>query len=124
MQKCLLCGSEFEVTHKGVTRKFCYKCSPVYSNKDKKSLSNRQETFRKAMRDYGIEHLGGKCQRCGYDKCKSALAFHHKDPSKKELNFSSGFLGFEKFKKELDKCILLCANCHAEIHWGEGFDRP
>lgn len=117
MPKCSLCGSDFDLVQKGVTRKYCYKCSPIYSRRDKKSLSARQEAFRKAMREYGIAYLGGKCQKCGYNKCNAALAFHHQDPTQKEFNFGRGFLSFERFKKELDKCILLCANCHAEIHW-------
>ena len=48
-----------------------------------------------------------------------ALSFHHKDPRKKEYNFNDSTMSIEKYKKELDKCILLCANCHMEEHWNE-----
>ena len=75
--------------------------------------------FRKAMKRYGVEYLGGKCQRCGYDKCIAALSFHHKDPQLKEYNFGDSTMSIETYKKELDKCILLCANCHMEEHWNE-----
>lgn len=65
-----------------------------------------------------IKYMGGKCQSCGYDKCMAALEFHHKDPSEKE--FGIGHKGytrsFEKVKNELDKCVMLCANCHREEH--------
>jgi len=65
-----------------------------------------------------VEYLGGCCSRCRYNKYIGALEFHHKDPSKKD--FSIGEKGYtrswEKTKTELDKCILLCSNCHREIH--------
>lgn len=64
-----------------------------------------------------IEYLGGKCKLCGYSKCAGALEFHHKDPNEKEFALSaSRMTSFEKSKPELDKCILLCANCHREQH--------
>lgn len=63
-----------------------------------------------------VEYKGGKCERCGYDKCLSALQFHHIDPSKKELKVSSTSRSFESLKIEVDKCSLLCANCHMELH--------
>ena len=67
-----------------------------------------------------IEYKGGKCECCGYDKCVSALEFHHLDSSTKE--FGIGQKGYtrswDKNKEELDKCILVCANCHIEIHCG------
>ena len=64
-----------------------------------------------------INLLGGKCMLCGYNKCLSALTFHHKNPSEKE--FEIGLIkdySWKKVKKELDKCDLLCFNCHMELH--------
>ena len=65
---------------------------------------------------------GGKCEKCGYNKCQAALEFHHLDPSQKEFAISkvrkfsvSGIL--PEIKSELDKCSLLCKNCHAEEHF-------
>lgn len=64
-----------------------------------------------------LEYKGGKCERCGYDKSVNALSFHHLDPSEKDFTLSSFYYkNFEKIKVELDKCILLCHNCHAEEH--------
>ena len=75
---------------------------------------------RKKVRDMALEYKGGSCQICGYKKSKRALSFHHVDPKKKDFGIS--FRGFtrswEKTKTELDKCILLCMNCHMEIHDG------
>lgn len=58
---------------------------------------------------------------CGYSKCIAALDFHHTDPSKKDFGISSGGYtrSFEKIKDELDKCILVCANCHRELHYNK-----
>lgn len=57
---------------------------------------------------------------CGYKKCTRALVFHHLDPKKKEFGLSERGLtrSWEKIKLEIDKCVLLCANCHMEIHDG------
>lgn len=73
---------------------------------------------RKKIKEMAIQYKGGCCQICRYDKYNGALEFHHLDPNEKD--FSLGHKGhctaWEKVKKELDKCILVCANCHREIH--------
>jgi predicted transcriptional regulator len=63
-----------------------------------------------------VEYLGGKCQICGYNNCISALQFHHKNPNEKDFTISGKSYSIEKLKKEAYKCILVCANCHHEIH--------
>ena len=63
-----------------------------------------------------VEYKGGKCEICGYDKNISALDFHHIDPSTKKFTLSDTHHSWEETKEELDKCILVCANCHREIH--------
>jgi hypothetical protein len=64
-----------------------------------------------------VEYKGGKCERCGYDKCIDALEFHHLNPDEKDFGLSCGDTrSLEKLKKEVDKCIMVCANCHREIH--------
>lgn len=64
-----------------------------------------------------IDYKGGKCSLCGYSRCKRALSFHHVNPDEK--SFGIAYRGFsrswEKLRPELDKCVLLCANCHMEI---------
>lgn len=65
-----------------------------------------------------IEYKGGKCVCCGYDKCYAALVFHHRDPEEKEMSW--GHLrkrNWEFIKLELDKCDLMCHNCHVEKHF-------
>ena len=63
-----------------------------------------------------IEYKGSKCCICGYNKCVQALQFHHLDPKMKDFTISKKSFSIEKLKKEVDKCILVCANCHSEIH--------
>ena len=65
-----------------------------------------------------IEYKGGKCIFCGYSKCVRSLQFHHCDRTKKDFNISAVSYSWERMKIELDKCILVCANCHGEIHDG------
>ena len=65
-----------------------------------------------------VEYKGGKCERCGYSRCIEAFDFHHADPAKKDFGISNkGYTrSWKRVKSELDKCIMLCANCHREIH--------
>lgn len=63
------------------------------------------------------ELKGDCCEICGYDRCKSALEFHHKDPKSKDFQISRSWsYSIERIKLELEKCILVCSNCHREIH--------
>ena len=62
------------------------------------------------------DYLGGKCIKCGYNKCLAALEFHHRDPTKKDFGFSqSQRFAYDKLAKE-PISDLLCANCHREEH--------
>lgn len=60
---------------------------------------------------------GGKCQCCGYDKCISALEFHHINPNEKDFTIAKNTnKAWNLVKEEIKKCLLVCANCHREIH--------
>jgi len=81
-----------------------------------KATNIRRRKLKKKM----VEHKGGKCQFCGYSKCVSALDFHHVDPTNKDFGLSMDQM-YRSWKitiKELDKCVIACANCHREIHAG------
>jgi hypothetical protein len=78
--------------------------------------------FRRKRKLDALNYLGGmKCSSCGYDKpIPSVYAFHHKDPKEKDISFGkmkTNCVKWEIFQAELDKCIILCHNCHAELHW-------
>jgi 5-methylcytosine-specific restriction endonuclease McrA len=73
---------------------------------------------RKTVRYRALTYKGGRCQRCSYDRCMEALEFHHLTSTKKDFGISSkGYTrSWEKIRAELDKCVLLCAICHREVH--------
>lgn len=75
-------------------------------------------SWRKRVKQQLIEYKGGKCECCGYNVCIEALEFHHLNPSEKDFQISGTSKSFETLKKEADKCILVCSNCHREIHAG------
>lgn len=135
MIKCKNCAKEFStnfklngISHNLGNRKFCLDCSPFKQHNTRdittiklsaKSSYANVKTFRHRKKDKAIEYKGGKCCVCGYQKCRRNLSFHHLDPSQKDFAISSKTSwGFDKIKAELDKCILVCHNCHGEIHAG------
>ena len=63
-----------------------------------------------------VEYLGGCCTKCGYHKCITALEFHHISSKQFSISETGRTRSWEKVKAELDKCVLLCANCHREQH--------
>jgi len=66
-----------------------------------------------------VAEAGGRCRLCGYDRCTAALEFHHLDPSEKAFGLGQrGAHSIEKLRVEVRKCMLLCANCHAEVEAG------
>lgn len=73
---------------------------------------------RKKVREMAVAYKGGSCNRCGYNKCLEALEFHHLEPAHKDFAISQRghSRSWERVRKELDKCVMLCANCHREIH--------
>jgi putative addiction module component (TIGR02574 family) len=73
--------------------------------------------FRRRVRI--VEYLGGKCVVCGYSRSVAALQCHHRESGEKEFTISgSHSRTWPSIQRELDKCILLCAICHAELHAG------
>jgi 5-methylcytosine-specific restriction endonuclease McrA len=73
---------------------------------------------RKKVREMALEFLGGKCSRCGYARCSDALEIHHLNSDGKDFGISArGYTrSWSAVRKELEKCELLCANCHREVH--------
>ncbi len=75
---------------------------------------------RKTLRLRAVIYKGGKCIFCGYNRCMAALDFHHLDPTQKEFGISMDGItrSWIRVQLELDKCVLVCSNCHREIHAG------
>lgn len=77
------------------------------------------KNFRQRLKTRLVYVGGGCCAICGYDKCQGALEFHHLDPEEKDFALSQNAnIATEKALNEIQKCILVCANCHREIHAG------
>lgn len=94
---------------------------------DKRSYADRSEYLkakvterRKSLRKQAIKLLGGCCYICKYAKCEAALEFHHLNKDEKDFAISARGLtrSWIKIESELKKCVLVCANCHREIHNG------
>jgi len=83
---------------------------------EKKTNSKAVIDWRKRKKIELIEYKGGKCMECGYNKSVKALEFHHIDPHKKDFTISGKSYSINRLKMEVDKCILVCSNCHIEIH--------
>lgn len=100
---CQICNRKFEYSDKGgrsITK--CSSCTTTLARKNKKQKC--------------IDYLGGCCELCGYKKCNKALHFHHINPNTKKFGISANYdKSWTDLQNELDKCLLVCANCHAEI---------
>lgn len=71
-----------------------------------------------------IDYLGGKCSECGITGVPAIYDFHHRDPKEKDFSWGTKrTTNWDSLKKELDKCILLCSNCHRELHDREWIDQ-
>lgn len=73
-----------------------------------------EKRHRRTLKIKLVEHFGGKCIKCGYNKSLRALSFHHRDPKNKLLGISTN-IALNKLIEEAKKCDLLCANCHMEL---------
>lgn len=98
----------------------CVECREKLKSisKNSKDTSKYVKSFYKRSKEKAVKYLGSKCFLCGYNRYLGALQFHHIDPSTKSFNISGRTICWEKLQKELDKCVLLCANCHAEVESG------
>ena len=74
--------------------------------------------YRKRRKQNLMAICGGKCCICGYDKTPVALEFHHLIPEEKSYGLGASGLchKIEDDIAEIRKCVLVCANCHREIH--------
>jgi len=99
---------EFNIQKNGYYYSWCKKCQ-------KENMYERQVKRKIEC----INYKGGKCIVCGYNKYIGSLDFHHLNPEEKEFNIArlKGY-NLESLKKELDKCVILCKNCHSEFHHG------
>jgi hypothetical protein len=130
-QKCSICKNEHPATleyfGKHGTRgldTYCKSCRHertrqyYYNNKEK--MQSQSVTWKKVQRDRINEFKNScSCLKCGENR-NWLLDFHHTDPTKKDFQISQGErFGWEKVKNEIDKCVVLCSNCHRDFHYQE-----
>lgn len=103
---CLICGKEFQPkTAAANQRTCCYECMP-------EGIQYSRSEFLDLIR----LKRGGKCERCGYNTYLGALDFHHIDPSCKDFTVGNRDFRLKDCIEETKKCILICSNCHRELH--------
>lgn len=114
MSKCKSCLKDQNTDNSDVRNKY----PDRFHTYCKVCARNIAKSRARLLKQKCIDYKGGKCEICGYAKCNSALEFHHLDPSQKEFQLSNARKSkWEKTKSELDKCQLLCSNCHNEVHY-------
>lgn len=106
--QCRTCGVEgSEHFYKNAK----YQCKACWNARTAKTGKDKLKQLR--------DERGGRCERCGYDRCDAALQWHHLDPTQKEFSIGKRRgLDLEQLRAETSKCQLLCANCHSEVHSG------
>lgn len=112
------CMVEFNISKSTVVKHTKNKSVKLTDDEIKKRNYNKVKVHRQKIKEKAVEYKGGKCSNCGYNKCIWAFEFHHLDPSEKDFGISKySTLSWNRIKVELDKCIMLCANCHRELHY-------
>jgi transposase len=108
--------SRHGLTHFRLDNRRSYRCLRCRQER----VAERRRTVKRIL----VAEAGGQCARCGYDRCIAALQFHHLDRSTKSFTVSSNGVtrSLERAREEARKCVLLCANCHAEVE--AGFEAP
>ena len=121
---CVICNKELT----GNQKKFC---SKLCSNKDKSRIAKQNVNrtrerifrFKRSQKENAVKYLGEKCSICGFKGDNACFDFHHNDLSTKESGISRILkYNWDTIKKELDKCVLVCGNCH-EKNTRQGKDR-
>lgn len=113
----------FNISRSTVIKYVDSKREKLCDDEKKKRNYLKVKTRRQKLKQMGVEYLGGKCCKCGYNDCIWALEFHHTNSNEKDFSISKySNLSWNRIKKELNKCILVCSNCHKEIHFNEHWD--
>ena len=133
MKTCTKCGKEKDESefHKKMEKRLhaiCKECKREYDNKWYANNKKRRDNLNRQAKERRIRNrnfiheykLSIGCQICGYKKTYHALEFHHKDGNDKKYQISlMKTLSIDTIKKEIEKCMVVCANCHREIHGEE-----
>lgn len=110
--ECIICNKSLV---KKQTKYCSIKCKNIFNQnyvaQRKRGLSRKQ---------FFVEQIGGRCSICGYNQNLAALCFHHLNPKEKKIELTMQRFSnatFERLQEEVKKCVLLCCNCHTELHY-------
>ena len=128
---CQSCGCDIlnERMTKGRLKKWCSEsCRAKWRYENDPVIKDRNTYTEQKARGYSnkwkaLQYKGSKCQTCGESR-PATLCFHHRDPSEKKIRLDSRTFSITKLKlllEEIDKCDLLCHNCHQELHNADGW---
>lgn len=86
--------------------------------------SRQMRAYWRKKAHWDLEKLKRGCKKCGYDEHPTALEWHHENPDEKKRHVShliKDRYSKEAIREEVEKCIVLCANCHAKLN-GDSYD--
>lgn len=116
-KRCKRCGGEgprYSQRQVSPVSGKVWQCSDALCKDCRKRYSLER---RRQLKQRCVEYLGGHCQDCGLVDVPEVYDFHHLDPAQKDFSFGEkGNRSFDSLRAELDKCLLLCANCHRKRH--------
>jgi len=124
MKRCTKCRKNSPIANfykdknrKDGLRVICKDCDKTHYNtiRIKKTRNDRKKA--QVRKQELVDYKGGKCSICGYNKCIAALDFHHVIGEKEFGIGTKHGLSMKEMKVEADKCILVCSNCHRELHY-------
>ncbi len=90
-----------------------------YGIKNREKLGRYQKNRARRLKKEAVKLKGGKCEICGYCRCLGVLEFHHKNKEEKERSGD-----WMKNDFDFNKVVLLCSNCHQELHFGGNYNEP
>ena len=89
-----------------------------YASANRSKINRQRATARRGKFMELLRNFGDRCSKCGYSRCIDALEFHH--VGDKQFAISRGMhKPIEELREECSKCIVLCSNCHKELHYNE-----
>jgi len=134
MKICRKCGTELIINKnwcktQAISRNYvCHDCENKRQKKwrkeNKERVAIREARYRKNQRKELDKLKVNGCAICGYNKCNAVLDFHHVNPQDKKFSLQCSAMNrsLVNIIIEVNKCILLCSNCHKEIHYGGKYD--
>lgn len=97
----------------------------IHKERDREKKALRMVRSRAEKKQKAVDYMGNKCLDCQQNFPNCCYDFHHLDPTKKDLSLSQlvGSRSWEKILIELEKCVMLCSNCHRIRHWKENLEK-